>query len=777
MKKFAVLFLMMTVLLVLNGNILAQGIGSAFTYQGRLNDGGSAAMGQYDLEFKLFDDPNIATGMQTGSTVTHEDINMYDGYFTVALEFSSDPNLFNGDARWLEIAVRSGGLTDPNLYSTLTPRQPLTSVPYAQYALKSGSGSGADADADPTNELQNLGLIGNTLSISRGNSVLLPTGGDADSDPTNEFQTLGLIGNTLSISNGNSVLIPTGGTDADWIINGSNMYSAVAGNVGIGTSTPAFDLDISGSDGFRVTETYGADSHFIFTESGETTWDYGGIEFARIDAEGGPAGILQLSTAVTARVLLRSSGYSYFNGGNVGIGTTSPTRLLDVNGMIGADGLWSPGTMDINSVGSINLKLNTDDVPGNKALGILNGAGELLFQIDETADVYIANNTAIGTIPTNDYQLKVAADTSTQYAGYFRNRTDSDNAYGVYGLADGIGGTTHYGVYGSASGATTNWAGYFSGNLFASGKVAIGTTTPSTDAKLHIESQDKYAGYFTSNKESGYTQVIRAEFTRTGNLDAKAVYGQSVPADNYGYGGYFVGGYTGVYGSVAPTGDKSYRGVEGYVSGGTGKNYGVRGEAEGSGTNYGIYGHASGAGTNYAGYFVGDVRIISGRLNIGTTDPGNWEFYINGDAYKTHGGSSWNVVSDNRLKNIQGPFEYGLDEICSLNPVRFNYKENNIFSLPSDQPHVGIVAQEVQKVIPDAISKTDDGFLTLNMDPVYMAMINAIKQQQKQIINLQSEKQIDQQQHDKEIQLLKQEINELKKNMTILMNSLEGEGK
>ncbi|MCP4712558.1 MAG: hypothetical protein GY869_28365, partial [Planctomycetes bacterium] len=286
MKKLTVLFLIIAVVLVFNGTIQAQAMGTAFTYQGRLNDNGLPANGQYDLEFKLFDDPNIATGMQIGPTVIHDNTNVYAGHFTVPLEFGNDPNLYI-DARWLEIAVRSGELTDPNLYSTLTPRQPLTAAPVALYALKSGSGSGSDADADPTNELQSLGLNGNTLSISLGNSVLLPTGGDADSDPTNEFQSLGLNGNTLSISNGNSVLLPTaGGGDFDWTINGSNMYSTVSGYVGVGTSTPAYDLDISGSKGLRVTDTFGADYHFIFGDSGDTTWDYGGIEFARIDAEG-----------------------------------------------------------------------------------------------------------------------------------------------------------------------------------------------------------------------------------------------------------------------------------------------------------------------------------------------------------------------------------------------------------------------------------------------------------------------------------------------------------
>ncbi len=79
---------------------------------------------------------------------------------------------------------------------------------------------GTDADADPTNELQNLSFDAGTneLSLSDGNSVTIPSGGtDADADPTNEFQTLSFDSGTneLSLSDGNSVTIPSGGTDAD----------------------------------------------------------------------------------------------------------------------------------------------------------------------------------------------------------------------------------------------------------------------------------------------------------------------------------------------------------------------------------------------------------------------------------------------------------------------------------------------------------------------------------------------------------------------------------
>ncbi len=97
----------------------------AFTYQGRLNDGGDLANGTYDFEFKLYS--AASGGSQVGSTVTKDDVTVTDGLFTVELDFGS--GVFTGDARWLEIGVRPGSST--GAYTTLTPRQALTPAPYA----------------------------------------------------------------------------------------------------------------------------------------------------------------------------------------------------------------------------------------------------------------------------------------------------------------------------------------------------------------------------------------------------------------------------------------------------------------------------------------------------------------------------------------------------------------------------------------------------------------------------------------------------------------------
>ena len=108
-------------------------------------------------------------------------------------------------------------------------------------------------------------------------------------------------------------------------------------------------------------------------------------------------------------------------------------------------------------------------------------------------------------------------------------------------------------------------------------------------------------------------------------------------------------------------------------------------------------------------------------------DPGSYELVVNGQAAKP-GGGSWSTWSDARLKTIHSTYERGLDEIIKLSPVTYNYAEGNPLGLEDNAEYTGLVAQEVQRVFPEAVSQGTDGFLKLNMDPVNMALINSVKQ-------------------------------------------------
>jgi hypothetical protein len=117
MQKF------LTVLVVLVFATILHAQTSSFTYQGRLTDSGTAANGTYDMQFKLFDNANN----QIGSTITNTTVSVSNGVFAVQLDYGS--SAFPGADRFLEIGVRPSGSSDP--YVILSPRQQLTSTPYA----------------------------------------------------------------------------------------------------------------------------------------------------------------------------------------------------------------------------------------------------------------------------------------------------------------------------------------------------------------------------------------------------------------------------------------------------------------------------------------------------------------------------------------------------------------------------------------------------------------------------------------------------------------------
>ena len=128
MKKTTLLFVT-GIFLVFYGAAFAQG--TAFTYQGRLNDGANPASGTYDLRFSIYD--AAGGGAQQGSTVTNAATAVSNGLFTVTLDFG---NQFTGGGRWLEIGVRTNG---SGSFTTLSPRQQLTPTPYAIQAANAAT--------------------------------------------------------------------------------------------------------------------------------------------------------------------------------------------------------------------------------------------------------------------------------------------------------------------------------------------------------------------------------------------------------------------------------------------------------------------------------------------------------------------------------------------------------------------------------------------------------------------------------------------------------------
>ena len=99
--------------------------GTAFTYQGRLTEGGGPANGVYDFTFTLYD--ASSGGGTLGASNVVNDLGVTNGIFATALDFGASS--FDGNERWLEITVRPG--FSSGAYTNLSPRQPIASTPYA----------------------------------------------------------------------------------------------------------------------------------------------------------------------------------------------------------------------------------------------------------------------------------------------------------------------------------------------------------------------------------------------------------------------------------------------------------------------------------------------------------------------------------------------------------------------------------------------------------------------------------------------------------------------
>jgi hypothetical protein len=109
-----------------------------FAHQGKLDFDGVPANGQFDFQFKLFD--ALSGGTQQGATAEQLSVEVSNGDYKVNLDFGA--TVFSGADRFLEVSFRpTGGST----YTTLTPRQQITSTPYGIRSLVATSADGLSA--------------------------------------------------------------------------------------------------------------------------------------------------------------------------------------------------------------------------------------------------------------------------------------------------------------------------------------------------------------------------------------------------------------------------------------------------------------------------------------------------------------------------------------------------------------------------------------------------------------------------------------------------------
>ncbi len=319
---------------------------------------------------------------------------------------------------------------------------------------------------------------GNSQLTDDGTSVGVSTGALS---PNIKFQVnAGSIGNAIR-----STLV---GTPATSIATAGSVYGESTTGIGV--------IGVSGTQN----GVYGLSTGTLGGTVGVSTGTGNGIWGVATGA--GVAGFFD--GGVTGRGIIVSTGSS-------GFGTSTPTGRLyvtqpatpvpaiDTFSAITGYSYTAQGCLKAGVFGNYNVNNYGVGVQGTGYNGVNNTDANTIFGVgNQDLGVYGSANTAgvmgasVGGIGVVGYNKNAS----------FAATTGIGNTYGVYGNAQTVGGATvpnvRYGVYGFASGATTNYAGYFSGNVQITGSIAKGSGTFKIDHPNDPENKYLYHSFVES---------------------------------------------------------------------------------------------------------------------------------------------------------------------------------------------------------------------------------------------------------------------------------------
>ncbi len=301
-----------------------------------------------------------------------------------------------------------------------------------------------------------LGSVDSPIPPSVFDGSIKYLGVQVESDP--EMRPLKPIGSVAYAFNS-----ATAAPDADWTISGDDIYR-LDGNVGVGTETPAAKLHVTGGELQINTDPVGG--YYSRIDGNEIS---GGTA-------GGPPGSHHLHVKPgdnSSNLLLAEDG------GNVGIGTTSPSWPLHVpssrwhTGHFTSDCDSSYGTHVIHSEFTGSGEYNAVAVYGESRPADRYGTGGSFVGGQTGVEGVVS---AQGTHITHVYE---------GVAGYVFGGSGSN--WGVIGHASGSG--TNISVYGCGDSATANYAGYFYGNVQVTGTINKGAVGFQIDHPLDPENK------------------------------------------------------------------------------------------------------------------------------------------------------------------------------------------------------------------------------------------------------------------------------------------------
>lgn len=463
-----------------------------------------------------------------------------------------------------------------------------------------------------------------------------------------------------------------------WTLAGSAIFNNNAGNVGIGTSTPSQLLDIhaaSGNPAFAITDAAGANAIFQTVDS----TDPNGARLQIGTSNNNPVAFL-VNNDITKALWLATSGF-------VGINIKTPTQVLEVHGgsnpgiaitdSSGASGVI--GTVDSTDPNGARLQMYTST---NHPIAIF-GNGD----ITKALWLNTSGQASLGTsTPASGATVQVGNGTASSI--YVNSQNPTLQQAVCYGFGAGnceTDGFLSHLVY--TSGATTTGAAVRGEvNMQKAGATALGTTGVSSN----------YVGVGVTGSNSELVGVIGvADWNNAGT-------GTAVWAITEG-----TGATAGTTHAFEGTNGASFTPTWGLLinkEGAATQSFHIGVQVQDA-VDYGVV--VGGAGTSLV-----PTTPFAYINTAGTT-----LFFVD-NAGVVHG------ASDSRLKNDLGLMPSGaLQRISMLIPRNFSRKDD-----PTSRLESGFFAQEVQYIIPEAVTEGADGMLSMTEGPMIANLVGAIKE-------------------------------------------------
>jgi|GEM_PF-1028818 len=319
---------------------------------------------------------------------------------------------------WSDLFLASGGVINWSI-GDVTMTHSANTLAFA------GASSGYSFD--------NNVIVTGIASSTYASTTALTVSGNSYLGTTTISGGLTMSGTASNIILGSNYLSGDGGDEG--------VYVAADGNVGIGTNNPQMGLHIEDKN-FEIRGGSGAVQRIYLQ---------GNSSYPHIELFG---------NGIT-KAKINTSGNSYFNGGNLGIGSTTPSRLLTVAGDVIMANLTATGTLTVS--GNTTLASATSTSLYTTTLGV--------------GSDYITDFTGSGLSVTNGVLSASGGGASNWLYQSGRLTPSTTVGIGIFASST-IGDGTATGGLTISGGATTTGNAYFAGN------VGIGTTSPSSKLSL-----------------------------------------------------------------------------------------------------------------------------------------------------------------------------------------------------------------------------------------------------------------------------------------------------